>query len=837
MRFEVYVAAGMLCFFYTAPAGYTAEVDIVINEIHYHPDTDFEQEEFIEIYNRGTEPIDISRWSLTGGIFYTFEDDTILQQNGYLVIARNTNKLSGMVNAAPIHGPFDRQLSNSGETITLRNQEGVVIDQVNYSDAPPWPSRPDGDGSSLERISPYGPSSHPKNWASAIGSSNGSWKQIQFITTLPTRRLYLQLPNRATVWIDDFQVRDTTNSSTSLVNPDFESPLEGFDTWSMRGTHSQSGRLQTDLAKSGNYVLRIQSTGAAETAITDSVSLTVNGIVVGTRNYEISFWLYQQNNTVPLIISSSNIELYNSATSNTVLMTPGSENSVYSINIPPYVDSVRTNPPCPLPGESVEVLAHIEDSDGIDRVSLIYQPVNLANQNQSMRTVPMSLLSGSLENGLWNTTLPAQNDKTLVRFFLEAVDRAGLKTTNPPKTEACWSYTYFHYSDTEFSTIPVVYLYDFGAADTEDKFPGDSTLVIRYPDREGWEVYDHINITRRQRIGEGYDVYFNNHYELEDMSSINIVFENKPRYALSEWLSYQIYQSLNVPTGKIDHYRFFHNDRPRGYFLMFEQPNKHFIQRQGLNNEGNLYKIQYSFDRSLNEQNISRQFEKRTHESAGKEDVIDAVLSMHRLTGTTQTNYMLSHLAIDSIIDYFVGCQMISDWDGYFNNHFVYHDTEGSGLWYIFPWDKDKTFGDSDAYRNILPYYDFYDMPILYGAYGTPRSGRDNGTWWRDPGYFSGPVLSNPTIQQTYLHRLGYVAKYIFTPERWIPVIDELEQRLEPEVRYKAGKVGGTLSSMLSEFQTDIESLRRQVVNRREFILTEVQKQIGPVAVDDWQLY
>ncbi|MGC9326564.1 MAG: CotH kinase family protein, partial [Candidatus Hinthialibacter sp.] len=157
--------------------------------------------------------------------------------------------------------------------------------------------------------------------------------------------------------------------------------------------------------------------------------------------------------------------------------------------------------------------------------------------------------------------------------------------------------------------------------------------------------------------------------------------------------------------------------------------------------------------------------------------------------------------------------------------------------WYIFPWDKDKTWGDSDAYRDILPYYDFYDFPILFGAYGTPQSGTGNRTWWRPPGYFSGPILANADLQWLYLHRLGYVALHEFTEERWIPIIDALEARLEPEVRHKAEISGSNVNSRLNDFHLEIESLRRQVVNRRRFILNEVEKLIGPVSVRDWALH
>ena len=36
---------------------------------------------------------------------------------------------------------------------------------------------------------------------------------------------------------------------------------------------------------------------------------------------------------------------------------------------------------------------------------------------------------------------------------------------------------------------------------------------------------------------------------------------------------------------------------------------------------------------------------------------------------------------------------MAQDWDRVVKNIYVYRDTEGTGLWQMFPWDKDLSFG------------------------------------------------------------------------------------------------------------------------------------------------
>src|SRR5206468_7221890 len=64
---------------------------VVINEIHYHPDVKTEPAEFIELYNPGANPVDLSGWYFSSGIDFAFSPGTTLARDSYLVLAQNTN--------------------------------------------------------------------------------------------------------------------------------------------------------------------------------------------------------------------------------------------------------------------------------------------------------------------------------------------------------------------------------------------------------------------------------------------------------------------------------------------------------------------------------------------------------------------------------------------------------------------------------------------------------------------------------------------------------------------------------------------------------------------------
>ena len=70
---------------------------MVINEIMYHPISDDDNDEYIELYNRGPGSMNLSGWRFTDGIDFTFPTNTIVASNGYLVVAKNAARMSPII--------------------------------------------------------------------------------------------------------------------------------------------------------------------------------------------------------------------------------------------------------------------------------------------------------------------------------------------------------------------------------------------------------------------------------------------------------------------------------------------------------------------------------------------------------------------------------------------------------------------------------------------------------------------------------------------------------------------------------------------------------------------
>lgn len=145
----------------------TSASDLVINEIMYNPaEGGVDSTEFIEIYNNGSVSVDLTDFTLTGGI-YTFPSVSIAA-GAYYVVAVNTSAFTNVYGFAP-HGEFTNGLSNSGESIVLKDNLGVLLDSVYYRPVAPWPTgsavgTANGGGASLILCDPNSDNNDGANW-------------------------------------------------------------------------------------------------------------------------------------------------------------------------------------------------------------------------------------------------------------------------------------------------------------------------------------------------------------------------------------------------------------------------------------------------------------------------------------------------------------------------------------------------------------------------------------------------------------------------------------------------------------------------------------------------
>jgi len=142
---------------------------VVFNEVMYNPlgDTD-DRLEWVELYNQLAVNMDISEWSIEGGIEYQFPDGTIVPGRGYLVVAISPADLEATTDVENVLGPYTGRLSNGGEELRLVNNGGRVMNVLDYRDGGDWPTAPDGSGASLAKRDLRAASEPAENWTTSL---------------------------------------------------------------------------------------------------------------------------------------------------------------------------------------------------------------------------------------------------------------------------------------------------------------------------------------------------------------------------------------------------------------------------------------------------------------------------------------------------------------------------------------------------------------------------------------------------------------------------------------------------------------------------------------------
>jgi spore coat protein H len=285
-------------------------------------------------------------------------------------------------------------------------------------------------------------------------------------------------------------------------------------------------------------------------------------------------------------------------------------------------------------------------------------------------------------------------------------------------------------------------------------------------------------------------------------------------------MAYEVYRLAGNPACQTEHVRLWMDGNPRGYQLLIEQPNKGFLSHNKRDSSGYLYKVTYMA------QGLRGQHIKKTRRATGSDDLVTLYDGLTRSSGAEQWDFIQKNFNVDEFINYYAVNMCIQNWDGFFNNYYLYHDSGTTGKWEMYPWDEDKTWGEYDG---CSPQYDWYEMPLSFGSGGRQSLGFGGfgfgaGGWMRPPGWFSGPLLANREFRKVFLARLKEICTTVFTEPKMVPLIDAMEKRLTPEVAIRAELVGESKQAALQQFHDEIQSLRNQVKHRRQFILQQIPK-------------
>jgi CotH kinase protein/Lamin Tail Domain len=392
-----------------------------------------------------------------------------------------------------------------------------------------------------------------------------------------------------------------------------------------------------------------------------------------------------------------------------------------------------------------------------------------------------------------------------------------------------------------------------GYGQSEVRAPrGGSALIYADSATGKSSVFDYIHAVGRGGW-RGYKLFFPRDQSLNGMSSVSIIFEGSEWSLMAEALAYDLYRRAGNPAPLADFVRLSVDGKVMGYDLMIERPNRSMLRRNRIDDTGNLYKLNW-----MGRDPVSTH-EKKTHLNTGHDDLLAVIGQLQKGRGNPegQWDVIRQNFDVDEVATYFAVNMVLSHWDGYFNNYYTYHDPKRN-KWMMFPWDQDKTWGYYDSLGDDGV---FVDMPLTFGMDGDRPPGQGGGgrnggvfgglfgggggngfgggpgaPWWRQPGYFSGPLLANPQFRKVFLARTKDILEKVYTPQIYEPLIDSMVERLREDagMRAKARRERPEEGVRLLMHNADL--LKTHLVKRREFLLAQKElKTLGQEPAEEPQ--
>ena len=464
---------------------------VVINELHVDPDPKTSLVEFIELHNTGAEAVDLTGWSFSSGVSYTFPSGVLLPAGGYGVVAGDTNAVAALFGLGRVYGPWTGVLSNEGETLTLRDARGNRMDEVTYQIGFPWPTVGDAPSYSMELLNPQFDNDLGGNWRPSTG--------------VPVNETTL-LAAGASDWRYWKGTAEPSTPSNLWRAAEFDDAAWTPATLPIGYGESGIATPLSDMA--GSYttvylrrVLTVADAGQisqlqAQIRYDDGFNLWINGVHVLSNNVGAAELPYtgtavenrEDNGTITFSLPAPSgylrtganvvaVQLLNQRLGsgdcylNLALVTgegaesgptPGAQNSVYTAQPPTALRQVQHAPEQPAAGDVVTVTAKATDPDGIAAMSLEYQVVDpgaYIRRTDAAYTHSANWTAIAMfDDGTGGDTVagdhaytaqipaPVQTHRRLVRYRIRATDGGGRVTPAPHADDPVPNFAYFVYN-------------------------------------------------------------------------------------------------------------------------------------------------------------------------------------------------------------------------------------------------------------------------------------------------------------------------------------------------------------------------------------------------------
>ncbi len=380
--------------------------------------------------------------------------------------------------------------------------------------------------------------------------------------------------------------------------------------------------------------------------------------------------------------------------------TPGAANAEVVANAGPWISRVVDRPGAIMADEPLVVTAEVTPREvDIANVSLTYRVMYGEEASLAMRDD--GLQGDSVAgDGEYAAVIPAgaAAPGEMIRWYVSATDSAQSSSRAPAfldQQDSDQSPEYFGtvVADPEVnSQVPI--LQWFMEPGTERR--ADSVRGTRASVFYGDQFYDNVFVRLRggssaNQLKKSYKFDFNTangfrfHPDAGRVREINLNTTYSNKDYIRQALAFETYDAAGLPASEAFPVRVDRNGEFFSVAIIIEQPDADFLAREGLDDEGALYKMFNTF--------VPGNVEKKTREYENNDDLNDFVRQVNNLEGEELRNYLFDTINVPAVLNYLAATVVIQNNDQMAKNYFLYRDTNGTGEWMFMPWDLDLVFG------------------------------------------------------------------------------------------------------------------------------------------------
>ncbi len=712
-------------------------------------DEDGDDEDWIEIYNPDSAPVDMAGWRLTDDITRPSKwvfPSVVIPGNGRLIVwASNKNRDVGQ-----LHTNF--QLDQDGEYLALISPAGTATSEWN-----PFPFQ-------------------SKNWSfgSGIGGNVTTTDGTPSILTGGTHYSRIKLTGVGTASQDSTSLNNFDDTMNLPEHQQYmwfdyssrlgaipaghqiaEATLEwGADSKLFAGV-SNLGTVQTPVGvffqpNDGNRGIPTIATGADGRDLIDFYAAATPYSTVTVQQGEtrgftwnvtqlVKDWLanpgagnygkfilvtgaqpawiaWDQNRPGPKLTIRSVVGTPVFAQG---FMTPSPMAVNGSVTVAgPVVRELTENPPQPAAGAGLLITARVTPFQGgaVSGVSLRHRRAYNAEIILAMNDSGTAG-DAAAGDGVWSGLIPASEVLAgqMLRWRVIATDAAGYSFTMPPFRDGNLAFN-LQDSPQYFGTVPAdpAIVTPFPVLHRFLQSPGsaNNTTGTTCAFYMNGEFYDNcrINIHGQSTSGgaflkKSYDVDGNRGYRFkwsaDPLQPRAKDFNLMTIYADKTKIRHVLAYEMNREAGVAAHVAFTTHNRLNGAFDgiydFIEDADDVYLERAGLNPDGALYKCYTNMADPATGANTAagnaNGVEKKNRKFENNFDLYQFLQGMHLTDVNARRAFLFDNLDVPKMINMMAANTVTGNVDLHAKNYYIYRDTGRTNLWTLLPWDLDLSQG------------------------------------------------------------------------------------------------------------------------------------------------